>query len=93
MNISPINEIRKRVNEKRKQFNDACRDVFGNGEQMSSELAAYGVEASPVTCRSWMNGKTHPSIITAHAILAIIEIKDEQRIAKARARIAAVRAL
>lgn len=93
MSIDPINEIQKAVYEKRKLFSDMCSDAFGNGEKMSAKLAEFGVDASPPTCRSWINLDSAPNMIKEHAVLAVIDILDEQRIAEIRARQSRVRSL
>lgn len=93
MNIDPTYEIRKKAFEKRKKFSEACRDAFGSGEQMAVKLAEYGIEVTPPTCRSWINCDSDPSILKAYSVAAVIDILDEERIAKIRARQARVRAL
>ena len=81
------NEIEKSVYEKRKAFSDDIKSAFGkNGDKVSRELASYGVEASPPTCRSWINMDSDPTFIKYHGVMAAIEIKDMQKLEEIRAR-------
>lgn len=86
MSIDQTEEIQRKTTEKRRSFADMCRRVFRNGENMSNELADYGVEYSPSACRDFLNNKSHPSIVKAFAIQAVIDLKDEQELARIKAR-------
>ena len=93
MNTDLVSEIRKKAFEKRKRFSEDCEFTFGNGEKMSAKLAEFGIEVSPPTCRSWIDGYTNPSILKAYSIRAVIDILDEQKIAEIRDRQSRARAI